>query len=1641
MNNYNYDINNFILKPSPDDHFIKIFDKYGKNTFTINFLSYFFYKNNLVVIKMDNQEDLFLSFKDNITAVNALELLNSAKKIITENNEDYNTYATLIQLNEGLSVNLSASTELFAPIIHYHSLTASTDVHLSAITNGQVLVYNNGIFVNSAFTFDTSAFENNYYNISALTNSGESLINWLNIFNLPSTLSGYGINDSYSKNDVYTKNEILSSGGTSILDQIYFDKNWIQTHYTDNTTLNIILSGYTLTSHTHTISNLSDIGSFNVGDYLIYSANTWHGVPAPNMNNYYNQSQINNILNNYILSSITYSLTALTDVMFSNLQSGDFFIYNGVKWSNSGYSFNNYFTKIQLLNGSLDGRYFTNTAITNEYYDKSGVSYLIQNLNDSIQQNYFNTGQTNNLYSITSHTHDSRYYTQTWLNTHIYTIDEITSMYFNSAQTLSLFIPYYTSAQTNLILNNYSSTSHTHLFSLSGLTDTLISSPQSGQLLQYSAGTWKNYTLSLPDISVFYTKNQLDNGELDNRYISLSGSSNIVGSLIPGLSGLSLGSVTNPWKDLHVSQNTIFIGGIPISTEGGKLQISGQTVALTAETFNSAQTYEILQDYYTKEELLPTSGSSVLDSRYYTTNWILTHYIDSQTIYNNFFTSAQTLSLLTNYYTSAQTLVILENYSLSSHTHTWNNITGKPNTLAGYNIIDIYNTAQTYSQSQIENLLSNIDLSYLSAYTLLTIFNNHTGATNPHGTTFNSLSSTAHTHLWLDIINSSHTHDERYYTQLQLLPVSGVSILDSRYYTQNWVDSHFLTTSEIAVIYFNSAQTLSLFIPYYTSAQTNSILNRYLTTATTYSLTALTDVVFSNLQPGDFFIYNGIKWTNSGYSFSNYFSKNDLLNGGVLDVRYLNISSLTNSYFDKTGTTNLLNLLNQQIQNSYYNSAQTNTYYSLTSHTHDTRYFTQNQLLGSGSSQGYGSLDQRYYTQNWIDTHFVDSTGITVIVQNITTVITANTSDIYDYINNNFYNSAQTNTYYSLTSHTHYISNLTDVNILNKQTGQTLIYSAGTWVNKFINVENLNNVLSGATDGQILIYSGGTWKPMIIPPTSILTIENNGSNVLSGVTAINFIGAITGLEVEAIKNGNNTVNVYIPAPNYVSHFNTNDGIVDATVDDVIISLRRIALPTSEGTPYYIGDWSGDTILTTHPTINGGLISSIIYSANTFSLLNLATTFTIRILSADNNTVLAYNTITIDSAKTYTQSGITITISNLSTDANKYKCIINNSINLATILPNGGRFSVSLTHYNGTDGTFTKSQNNLFYDNYVNNPTIGTVTLAETIGQIVTRKLSGVEYYNTGSSFTVTISNIDNLNDRSFPSIQLGLIDNNSLGLSDIDLSGQSLTNWTKYYNNTNASYTNSGWTITNNDFCIKTSNAKVSAKWIDWSVGSLINSNSLVVLINTQTTLSDRLNETFNDESWRCPQLANFDTYSAKTWNSSLSGSSSDAVFGYGTSCNQAGRITTNFKTYNPNPTTQPNYSSLDSTVYLIREFRHDGTASSQFTINIQGDYDTLEYKLAKAWDGTVNGGTEWIKGYYPTDIGADINGFVPFSYGNWNNGNPLNNTGGYSSGSKISGTVYNFGSNNIINTYNTLYVRIGFTVSQVISQLNVVFS
>ena len=80
---YNYNLDNFVSIPTGDDTRIMIIDKDGNFRYSIIVdLSHWFVKNNCVVIKMTNKNDIMLSFDSRATAQSALDKLETIRKML-----------------------------------------------------------------------------------------------------------------------------------------------------------------------------------------------------------------------------------------------------------------------------------------------------------------------------------------------------------------------------------------------------------------------------------------------------------------------------------------------------------------------------------------------------------------------------------------------------------------------------------------------------------------------------------------------------------------------------------------------------------------------------------------------------------------------------------------------------------------------------------------------------------------------------------------------------------------------------------------------------------------------------------------------------------------------------------------------------------------------------------------------------------------------------------------------------------------------------------------------------------------------------------------------------------------------------------------------------------------------------------------------------------------------------------------------------------------------------------------------------------------------------------------------------------------------------------------------------------------------
>jgi len=163
-----------------------------------------------------------------------------------------------------------------------------------------------------------------------------------------------------------------------------------------------------------------------------------------------------------------------------------------------------YYTEVELDNGQLDDRYFTKLEITTNYYSKANLytklesddrfAPTIHNHNDL----YYTETEIDGLLVLKSdvaHLHDSRYYTKFQLQTS----DSSQVHWGNLISVPATFTPsihnhddlYYTEAEINNLLNLKSDITHLHD---------------------------DRYFTKLEITTNYYSKNQLDTGQLDNRY-------------------------------------------------------------------------------------------------------------------------------------------------------------------------------------------------------------------------------------------------------------------------------------------------------------------------------------------------------------------------------------------------------------------------------------------------------------------------------------------------------------------------------------------------------------------------------------------------------------------------------------------------------------------------------------------------------------------------------------------------------------------------------------------------------------------------------------------------------------------------------------------------------------------------------------------------------------------------------------------------------------------------------------------------------------------------------------------------------------------------------------------------------------------
>ena len=383
-----------------------------------------------------------------------------------------------------------------------------------------------------------------------------------------------------------------------------------------------------------------------------------------------------------------------------------------------------------------------------------------------------------------------------------------------------------------------------------------------------------------------------------------------------------------------------------------------------------------------------------------------------------------------------------------------------------------------------------------------------------------------------------------------------------------------------------------------------------------------------------------------------------------------------------------------------------------------------------------------------------------------------------------------------------------------------------------------------------------------------LTIQEEGSDVQTNVNTINFVGA----DVEAQAGNTGIAIIYIPPPTFASHYNTQDGTTDGRVrqSGATVETRFISKPTSEGNPFQTGGDAESNALASNST-------SITLAPSGAVTAMDNSTFKVDVTQPDGTVMETYTTpsITGNSTNTSASGDIVVTISSYAADTTKFKGQVSILVTYSDILStagfDGGKFNIVITQ-TVTDGTgphvFNLStstnptiQGDFFFDTNTLPSFPQNVAIVETGGSVVTKHLSGLEYYTTGSQFTASCDGLDNLNrNTALTSSNITVLDNSTYGFTNLNQSplpggtgNANFTGWTSAFDNTGTSYSNTAITINRSSFRYTGTLGRINIRTnLVWGGGNRTTASSNAnILVDTFSTSSTNLSEIFDSENRR----------------------------------------------------------------------------------------------------------------------------------------------------------------------------------------------
>ena len=426
-----------------------------------------------------------------------------------------------------------------------------------------------------------------------------------------------------------------------------------------------------------------------------------------------------------------------------------------------------------------------------------------------------------------------------------------------------------------------------------------------------------------------------------------------------------------------------------------------------------------------------------------------------------------------------------------------------------------------------------------------------------------------------------------------------------------------------------------------------------------------------------------------------------------------------------------------------------------------------------------------------------------------------------------------------------------------------------------------------------------------------IVVLDEGTQVgATGFTTFNFIGA----DVLAQGSGiSGQVDIYIPPPTFASHYNTSDGTTTGTVIEQVIGgnaggrkipgprISTPTLPTTSPPPgnFATNGWEGTVQnATTGKTFRVFTNNNLVTGFSAAGTATDGATITVTVLDADGTTQLAtFTTPILDGNVSYQSADgyIVVDITDYAQDTSKWKAAVKTTISMNTAVNlgifgdltparDGGRFQIntSMTTDLLTDGAgvYTGNISPIFLDTQLSEQAFTTAslcTITESVGNVATKHLSGIEYYILTSQFEMACSGITKLNQNTQgDGINDGLNVNMlfsapNYGVALIQTSGATngtpgtLANgpvawsndWDNALNTPAGSSVGLSWEylnypLTANNFRYRGTEGRAEVDITDpWTDEATKFSSLAPILVDTATPVQTSLGESFNNETER----------------------------------------------------------------------------------------------------------------------------------------------------------------------------------------------